>query len=428
MKYRKAFCLVVLCFLLASTLVFAGGGRESVEPGSEPIKVGHLSYHSGAFADVGPWFDGITDVTLRMINEDPPLGRPLTAIHQDIGTVGEAQAARKLVERDQVEILLNPAHEYISYRDWMLQWQRDNNGPLMPSVHGGGIRGDIGGTPDEPIMRGAPMDSGQSVAAVIKAMDEGVRRVVIVASEIEGSQMQLEAALYAANEIGMNVVDSFSFQPELASYRSEVARIAQANPDAVLVFSQAQDGGTIVKQAAEAGLSVLMIGTTEWLGEAFPSTATYDAMAQHKNVWISGFSYVEGPGYDFYEPYWTESEFADLQPAANSYNIQYWDVLTVTALAIELAGSLDANDWVPGVRAVSMPPGRKVHTYPEALAAIRAGEEIDYDGPTGVFEYGPSGMVSGLYGVFEWMPGNELVEVARVDGQRVLDLDPGLVE
>jgi branched-chain amino acid transport system substrate-binding protein len=103
-------------------------------------------------------------------------------------------------------------------------------------------------------------------------------------------------------------------------------------------------------------------------------------------------------------------------------------VLTVTALAIEKAGSLDANDWVPAMRAVAMPPGRKVYTYPEALAAIRAGEEIDYDGPTGVFEYGPTGMVTGMYGIFEWRPGDELVEVDRIDGQRVLDLDRGLVE
>ncbi len=387
--------------LLMTAVVFAGGQGESGDQAAGPIKVGHLTYHTGAFADVGPWFDGITEVTIQMINEDPPLGRPLTAIHQDIGTVGEAQAARKLVERDRVQVLLNPAHEYISYRDWMLLWQKDNNGPLMPSVHGGGIRGDIGGSPDEPIMRGAPMDSGQAVAAVIKAKDEGSQRVVIVASEIEGSQMQLAAALHAADEIGLNVIDSFSFQPELASYRSEVARIAQSNPDTVLVFSQAQDGGTIVKQAAESGLSVLIIGTTEWLGEAFPDTATYDAMAQHKNVWISGFSYVEGPAYDFYEPYWTESEYADLQPASNSYNIQYWDVLTVTALAIELAGSLDANDWVPAVRSVLNASWSQSLHLSGSIGGNPGGrrDRLRWS-PQGVFEYGPTGMVSGLYGVF----------------------------
>jgi ABC-type branched-subunit amino acid transport system substrate-binding protein len=423
---KKAFVTsVVLMFVLAgAAAVFAGGQQEGgeMEGGAEPIKVGHLTYHTGAFADVGPWFDGITEVTLEMINEDPPLGRPMVAVHQDIGTIGEAQAARKLVDSENVEVLLNPAHEYLSYRDWMLDVQESENGPLMPSVHGGGIRGDIGGETDEPIMRGAPMDSGQAVAAVIIALDEDKDQVVIAASEIEGSQLQLEAALHAADQVGLNVVDSFSFQPELASYRSEVNRISNADPDAVLVFSQAQDGGTIVKQAAEAGLSTLFIGTTEWLGEAFAETATQSAMDQHEAVWISGFAKADNPAYSFYEPYWTESEYADLQPADNSYNIQYWDVLTVTALAIEKAGSTNAQEWVPAVRAVAEPPGTKVYTYFDAIEAIRNGEEIDYDGTTGVFEYGPTGMVSGLYGIFEWQDG-ELVQVGSVEGDRVLEND-----
>ena len=59
-------------------------------------------------------------------------------------------------------------------------------------------------------------------------------------------------------------------------------------------FSQAQDGGTVVKQTAEAGLSLLIIGTTEWLGEAFPELATESAMNAHKAVWISGFSPATG--------------------------------------------------------------------------------------------------------------------------------------
>ncbi len=424
---KKAFItgFVLLFVLVGVGAVFAGGQQEGggdTEGGAEPITVGHLTYHTGAFADVGPWFDGITEVTIDMINEDPPLGRPLQAIHQDIGTIGEAQAARKLVDRDSVDILLNPAHEYLSYREWMQQVQEDQNGPLMPSVHGGGIRGDIGGEPGEPIMRGAPMDSGQAVAAVLVAKDEGAQRVVIAASEIEGSQLQLDAAQYAAEQVGLNVVDSFSFQPELASYRSEVTRVGNANADALLVFSQAQDGGTIVKQAAEQGLSLLIIGTTEWLGEAFANTATQAAMDQHEAVWISGFSHADNAAYDFYRPYWTGSQYADIQPADNSYNIQYWDVLTVTALAIEQAGSLNAEEWVPAVRSVAEPPGTKVYTYFEGLEAIRAGEEIDYDGATGVFEYGPTGMVSGLYGVFEWQDG-ELIQVGTVEGERVLEND-----
>lgn len=411
----------VLIFILCSvSMVFAGATKEKA---AGPIKVGHLTYHTGPFADVGPWFDGITEFTLSVINEDPPLGRKLVGVHQDIGTIGEAQAARKLLEQEGCEVLLNPAHEYLSYRDWLLGYLKEKDSPLMPSVHGGGIRRDIGGIPTEPIFRGAPMDSGQSVAAVIKAKQEGAQRVVLMATEIEGSQLQMEAAIKAAKEIGLNVVDEVNVVPEQTSYRTEISRIANANPDALLFFSQAQDGGTVVKQTAEAGLSLLIIGTTEWLGEAFPETATESAMNSHKHVWISGFSYVDGPTFADYKPRLKASKWADVvgQPE-NSYNIEYFDVLVVTALAIEAAGSTKASEWAPKVREVAMGPGKKVHTYKEGLAAIRAGEDIDYSGLTGEFDYGPTGTVSGLYGIFEWRGGG-LVQVATVDGKAVLDLD-----
>ena len=410
----KKIALFIVIILSSISIIFAKSG---------PIKVGHLSYHTGPFAEVGPWFDGITDFTLGIINEDPPLGRPLIAIHQDIGTIGEAAAARKLIQKEGVEILLNPAHEYASYRDGMTQYLKANNSPLMPSVHGGGIQKDIGGVPEEPIFRGAPMDSGQATAAVLKAKQEGAKRVVLVATEIEGSQLQLEAAIHASKMIGLNIVDEISVGSEQPSYRAEVNRISKSNPDTMLIFSQAQDGGTIVKQLAEAGLSLKIIGTTEWMSDAFPNTATKEALKQHKEVWVSGFSYVDGPAFDFYKPRLESSKYAKIvNELANSYNIQYYDVLVVTALAIEKAGSTVASEWAKQVRKVAMGHGKKVYTYKEGIDAIRSGQQIDYSGLTGEFDYSATGTVSGLYGIFEWQNG-KLVKISSVDGKAVLDND-----
>jgi len=389
----------------------------------DPIKVGHLTYHTGAFGDFGAWFDAITDFTLEVINEDPPLGREMTSLHQDIGTIGEASAARKLIQKDGVEVLLNPAHEYLSYRSWMQQNLKANNSPLMPSVHGGGIKKDIGGTPEEPIFRGAPMDTAQSTAAILKAKELGGERVVLVATEIEGSQLQLEGANHAAKKVGLNIVDELSVASEQPSYRAAVNRIKKANPDTMVIFSQSQDGGTIVKQLAEAGLSLTIIGTQEWMSDVFPKTATDAALDQHKLVWATGYSFVEGPGYDFYRPRLEASKYADMvNELTNSYNIQYYDLLIVTALAIEKAGSTEANKWAQAVREVSMGPGKKVHTYKEGIQALRAGEDIDYTGLTGEFDYGPTGVVSGILGMFEWQ-GGELVQVSTVDGKAVLEND-----
>ena len=262
----------------------------------------------------------------------------------------------------------------------------------MPSVHGGGIQKDIGGVPEEPIFRGAPMDSGQATAAVLKAKQEGAKRVVLVATEIEGSQLQLEAAIHASKMIGLNIVDEISVGSEQPSYRAEVNRISKSNPDTMLIFSQAQDGGTIVKQSAEAGLSILKAG-----GNAIDAAVAI------------GFCNV------VQEPYMASI-------GGMGYNIQYYDVLVVTALAIEKAGSTVASEWAKQVRKVAMGPGKKVYTYKEGIDAIRSGQQIDYSGLTGEFDYSATGTVSGLYGIFEWQNG-KLVKISSVDGKAVLDND-----
>jgi ABC-type branched-subunit amino acid transport system substrate-binding protein len=411
----------------------ASAAPASVAPASTPpgktgdIKVGHLNYYTGDFADVGPWFKAITDFPVGIINQDPPLGRKFAVIDSDIGTLGEAAVSRKLVDNDKVEVLLNVAHNYLSYRDWMLNQIKTNQVPVMPSVHGGSIPPQYGGTPEEPIFRGAPQDSGQASAAVVYANQLGAKKIVVVATEIAGSQLQKERAVKAAPTLGMEVALTLDIASTAPSYRDVINRIAGAKPDAVLIFSQAQDGGTFVKQAAEAGQSWTIIGTTEWLGDAFPASATMEAISQHKAVVISGFGHATGPAWDYYQPLYTTfastNEALKNIPPENSYNIQYYDILTLTALAIEKAGSTDAAKWAPALRAVAMGPGTKCTGYLECVKLIRAGTAVDYSGITGEMDYTATGVVSGIYGIFKWTSLSKLESVTTLDGAAVFALE-----
>lgn len=387
------------------------------------ILVGHLTYHTGEFGAFGPFFDGVTEVALSKINEDPPLGRPMRAIHQDIGTVGEARAARKLVDSDGVEILLNPAHGYMSYREFMLETVAANGHPIMPSVHGGAIDGMIGGVPDEPIFRGSPMDTAQGTAALLHAQNAGKQTVVIVGTETAGAQLQKEAALATAEALGMEVLDDFDIQASDSNYRSVVSRIARLEPDAVVIFSSTNAGGSIVKNAAEAGESWFIVGPTDWQETEFIDTATESALAQHEEVVIAAFSHAENPAWEAYEPFANGSQWNDdVGDVSNSYAIQYYDLLIATALAIEKAGEIKSESWSQAMYEVTGGDGEVVYTYEDGLAKIRAGEEINYDGVTGTMEYTPTGIVSGLFGIFEWQDG-QLVKVDSVDGDAVLELE-----
>ncbi|MFK8035478.1 MAG: ABC transporter substrate-binding protein [Hyphomicrobiales bacterium] len=391
---------------------------------AEDIKVGHLTYHTGEFGGFGEFFDAVTDMSLEVINADPPLGRALTPIHQDIGVIGEARAARKLVDSDGVEILLNSAHNYMSYRDYILKQTADVGGPLLPSVHGGAIESKFGGTSAEPLFRGSPMDSAQGSAALLHAQAAGKSNVVLVATEAAGSQLQKNAAVAAAKKLGINVVETIDIQPNLPNYRSVVSRIGSLSQDAVIIFSAPADGGAFVKNAAESGNSWFIVGTSEWQEPGFIQTATTDAVAKHESVTLAAFSNAEGPAWDFYKPQAEGSEYAEkIGDVANSYAIQYYDLLVATALAIEKSGGTKAEGWSKAMYEVTGGSGDIVYTYADGIAALRAGKDINYDGVTGSMEYTDTGVVSGIFGIFRWADGEKLERVSLIDGDSVLALD-----
>ncbi|MDZ5697447.1 ABC transporter substrate-binding protein [Chelativorans sp. M5D2P16] len=404
--------------LLAMTISVPAVAQEG-----KPIKLGHLTYHTGPFNAVGDLFDGITNFVVDVVNEDPPLGRPVEVLHRDIGTLGEAQVARRLLDSDGAEILLNIAHNYLSYRNFVLDYVAENGRPLMPSVHGGAIDEQYGGTAEEPLFRGAPMDSAQGVAAVVHANNAGAQSLVIVASEIAGFQLQKTGAVKAADALSMEVLAEIDVQPQAPSYRSVVSRIADADPDAVIFFSPGEDGGTFVKNAAEAGNSWMLVGSSDWLLEEFVATATMSAIERHQSVLAAGFAHTDTKAWTTMEELWNASEYADLDEPSNSYALQYYDVIIATALAIEAAGSTNAAAWSEAMHEITSGDGTVVHTYQEGIDALRAGEAINYDGVTGMMDYTETGVVSGLFGVFEWTDLDTLELHALVDDETVLEID-----
>lgn len=391
-----------------------------------PIKLGHLSPHTGPYSHFGPHFDGATNFALDFVNENPPLGRPIEAIHTDFAALGEGQTARRLVESEGVDILYNIAHAYESYRDWIIDYIAENGRPIMPSVHAGSQKQEYGGTPEEPLFRGSPMDTAQATAVALYAQELGAETVVIVASEDAGMQMSQDAAAEAAEVLGLEVLATIDIQTEQTSYRSEVARANSMQPDAMIVFSQAEEGGIMIKNAAEMGMSAMWLGEPNWLADELPRTATMGAINTQDGIYIVGYSHMEGPAWDFFKSNWEASEYADLSPAGDSYTMQMYDIVNMTALAIEAAGTTDAREWARHVREVSMPPGTKVYTYQQGIEALRNGEDIDYEGVTGSYDYNDTGVVSGQFAAFTWLSTTEWEKVDDIDGSAVLDLNSQL--
>ena len=203
---------------------------------AEPVKVGELAYYTGDFGAYGVSLtNDIAFPINEVINLDPPLGRPWTLISEDIGTVGEAQAARKLVEEVGVEILVSPAHGFRNYRQEFLGWVAENDAPLGPSVHGGTIPGNVGGTAEEPIFRAQGLDEGLGVYGMLFAESLGAQTVVVFATEVEGFQLAADADENAADLLGIEVLARINVPSLGDSYLTEAQQIADLAPDVIIM-------------------------------------------------------------------------------------------------------------------------------------------------------------------------------------------------
>jgi branched-chain amino acid transport system substrate-binding protein len=363
---------------------------------SEPVIVCELAYFTGEFAAYGPSLTADVEFPIsQIINLDPPLGREWQLISEDIGTPGEAQAARICLEQHDAEILVSQAHGYRQYRDFMLEYLAENDKPLGPTVHGGGIPGNIGGVGSEPLFRAQGLDEALGMTGAVAAQAAGAQSVVIFATQVEGFQLAADAAEKTATALGIEVLDRIDVPAEQPSYGAEAQLIAGLNPDAVIVQAGSVESATLIKAAAEAGLSLNWIGETGWIQPEFIGTLGTEPIATQKGIGYAAFAYNDTtPAWEFYQPLWDDTPgYGDLYgPATDQYHFSTYDVMTHTALAVAYAGSYAASAWAPAMFEVGNPPGTMCYTYPECKALIDAGEDIDYEGVTGPGTYSAGGV------------------------------------
>lgn len=373
------------------------GATGSPDTGStEPVAVCELAYYTGEFA---PYGESLTaDVVFpikEVINLDPPLGRTWETYHEDLGTVGEAQAARTCLEQHGAEIVVSIAHGYRTYRDFMIEWWQENDSPLGPSVHGGAIPGNLGGKATEPIFRAQGLDEGLGMSGSLYAESIGAKSLVVFATQVEGFQLAAEAAVKAAEALGIEVLARIDVPAEQPSYRAEAQRIAGLKPDAVIVQAGSVESATLIKQAAEAGLSLNWIGETGWIQPEFIKTLGTGPIASQKGIGFAAFSYNQDtPAWEFYQPLWDNTPgYGDkFGPATDLYHFSTYDLLVQTALAVEYGGSYKASDWAPAMFAVGDAPGEVCYTYADCLKLIREGKDVDYEGITGPGTYTDGGV------------------------------------
>lgn len=239
--------------------------------------------------------------------------------------------------------------------------------------------------------RVVPSDIIQSRILAELAIENGKEKVITVHNEtdqygetlVEYFTVNFEAL---GGQVIDNVVIPFSVTTGFDSY---LEPILASSPDLILnVILEGGIAANFVNEAVSTGVQASFLLPDSSAGVASFANNIVDVQSISDALGTAaGFGLVSNPEMIFFDESYQE-QFAR-QP--ESFNVTGYDLVMVTALAIEHAGLINNTDDPTGImvrdslRAVMNPPGEKVGpaNITQALQLIRSGIDVDYSGSYG---------------------------------------------
>ncbi|MCK4394892.1 ABC transporter substrate-binding protein [Candidatus Bipolaricaulota bacterium] len=401
---RVSVCLLVVGLVL---------GLAITATAAETIKIGALMALTGMLGPYGPPIVNGAQMAVDEINAaGGVLGKQLELVVRDTNTTPDVgrDAASKLVELDKVPAIM---------------------GALSSGVT---IAASSVTIPAEVVLI-----SPASTAPSIPALDDNdyVFRTV-VSDEVQGVVMARLALLlnnkrvsviYVNNDYGKGLADVFAenfesyggellakvaYEENKPSYRGEVDKLISGNPDAIVMISYPVDGNKQIVEAVEAGyagefiFSDGMKGPPVAPGPACPSAAELGPIeGSYGTVAAAGFRADQ-----------FDAAFnAAFEPTTIPYNYQAYDAVMLISLAMVRAGEATGPAIRDNLRAVANPPGEEVFygELEKAIALLKAGKEINYQGVSGLVNFKDTGDVEGAILIWK-IEGCQVVPVMEASG------------
>lgn len=237
---------------------------------------------------------------------------------------------------------------------------------------------------DDLYFRTAPSDILQGQVLADLMVEDGVASAAILARQDSYGEGLLEFTQLPFEEQGGEVVLDQVYDPEAASFEAEVDAVVSEDPDA-LVMIGFEESGRILSSLFELGFTpaekqiYLVDGNIgNALGEDFADPGAL--------VGIKGTLPAAELGDEFRDRLLaTDPALIDF-----SYSAETYDALIITALAAVQAESDDPAVVATMINGITR-EGEACETYADCLALLEAGEDIDYNGPSGPQEFSQPG-------------------------------------
>ncbi len=351
------------------------------------VKFGFMLGFTGDYAAWSPPLEDTTKLAVKEINDNGGiLGHSLVVIKEDNESkVGPGvRAAQKLINVDKVPVIIGPESDIIvALQDMAL----DNKVPVITSSAGTEAINENGGT-GRYIWRTNASDSFLGIAAG-KVMTEnlGYKTCVLIVENLEGTQSAANSFAKAFERFGGTIVKKVVLTPGQATYLSELKDAASVEADVVFLAAAQVTGINAIKQIYQRGYEFNMWVAQELLTEDMIAGVGAEA-AEGITSWTPGQDETTDTWGVFSAAY--EAMHGEA-PQGGWYQAETYDAFMVTALAMIAGGETTGEAIDSNLAMVANPPGVKVTTFADGVAALADGQDINYEGPSGSVDFNDHG-------------------------------------
>ncbi|WP_371223908.1 ABC transporter substrate-binding protein [Roseovarius sp. 2305UL8-3] len=363
--------------LMATATVALTAGTAMAD--GHGVKLGIILGFTGPIESLTPHMADGAELAMREVTESGKLldGKAVEPIRADSTCVdagAASAAAERLITSDGVKGIMGAdcsgvtgaILSNVAVANGMVMISPSATSPALSDAEDDGL-----------FFRTAPSDARQGVVMTDVLMEQGIKEVAVTYTNNDYGKGLADSFAAAFEAAGGTITINAAHEDGKADYTAEVAALASAGGERLVVAGYVDQGGNgIVRAALDSG--------------AFDSFHFPDGMIGAKLEEDFG-SDIEGstgqlPGTDSAGAATFTEMVGDAFDVTSPYTGESYDAAALLMLAMQAAGSTEPGDYKSKIMDVANAPGEEI--FPgelgKALEILAEGGEINYEGATAV--------------------------------------------
>jgi len=379
----KKLLMATAASALVAGAAFAGGHGE--------VKIGILVGFTGPIETIAPGMGDGAEFAMAEVTESGAFlgGKTVSSVRADSTCVDAAAAtaaAERLITSDGISGLMGAdcsgvtgaVLANVALPNGLVMISPSATSPGLSTVEDNGL-----------FFRTSPSDARQGVVMSEVLMELGTKEVALTYVNNDYGKGLADAFEAAFTSMGGNVTISAPHEDDKADYSAEVAALAAAGGERLVVAGYNTGGGAgIIRASLDSGAFDLFHLPDGMIGKSLETNFGSELDGSTGQV----------PGTDSPGSAQLVNLIGDAFDGTGSYVAESYDAAALIMLAMQAAGSDNPADYKGKVMDVANAPGEKI--YPGELAKgleiLANGGDIDYVGASAVELIGP-GESSGSY-------------------------------